>query len=131
MCMLQKIIEKDVIMDYLVKRTSLTKPQLDTLLISSVNIGLGLNNMILLRDKGKVTKGSFIRTLKQANNNIEKSLYTIIILEYLSILEDNNIQNLVKVSRLLKDISNNKTSLDDLIIALGQISHVITNIMKK
>ena len=125
--MLEKMIKNDEVGKFLVKRTSLTKSQLDTLLISLFN-NKNLNYKTLQRDKGKVSKGSFIRTLKQAKNNVENSIYTLIILEYFSIIEENHIIDFIKISNVLKRISNNEPDNNNINNILNQVSLVISDI---
>jgi len=125
--MLEKMIKNDEVGKFLVERTSLTKSQLDTLLISLFN-NKNLNYKTLQRDKRKVSKGSFIRTLKQAKNNVENSIYTLIILEYFSIIEENHIVDLIKIGNVLKRISNNEPDNNDMNNMLNQVSLVISDI---
>jgi hypothetical protein len=130
--MLQEILNNDEIADYLLKRTNFTKPQLDTLLISLIgNDELKLSAKIDLRDKGRVSKGSFIRTLRQAQRNLEKSLYTIIISEYLSMLDRNNTLNLIRTSGVLKEIKEKGIGIEKVQIILEEISSVISKVCGK
>lgn len=131
-CMLQEILNNDEIADYLLKRTNFTKPQLDTLLISLIkNDELDLSMKIDLRDKGRVSKGSFIRTLRQAQRNLEKSLYTIIISEYLSVLDRNNTSNLIRTSEILKEVKEQEIDIEKVQIILEEISSVISKVCGK
>jgi|TARA_B100001971_G_scaffold180919_1_gene177381 hypothetical protein len=125
--MLDKTIVNDKIGEFLVKRVNLTKPQLDTLLISLFNNDK-LSNMVTYRDKGSVSKGSFIRTLKQARKNVESSLFTLIILEYFSIIEESHIINLIKIGNSLKKISINISVDDDIDTLLQQLTYAISDV---
>jgi hypothetical protein len=130
--MLQEILNNDEIAGYLLKRTNFTKPQLDTLLISLVGDDeLNLGMKVYLRDKGRVSKGSFIRTLRQAQRNLEKSLYTIIISEYLSVLDRNNILNLIRTSEILKEVKEQEIGIEKVQIILEEISSVISKVCGK
>lgn len=127
--MLNDILSNDRIAKYLINKINLTKSQLDTIFIElNRKNELNLDKMTLLRDNGKVTKGSFIRTRNQAQTNIEKAIYTIIFLQYMSILEDNNISNLIKISNILKDISNNSSNVENIDEVLFKLTTVISNI---
>ncbi len=130
--MLQEILNNDEIVDHLLKRTNFTKPQLDTLLISLIeNDELNLSMKIDLRDKGRVSKGSFIRTLRQAQKNLEKSLYTIIISEYLSVLDRNNTSNLIRTSEILKEVKEQEIDIEKVQIILEEVSSVISKVCGK
>lgn len=125
--MLENMLKNDEIGSYLVDRTSLTKSQLDTLLISIFDNN-NLDVKVLQRDKGKVSKGSFSRTLKQAKNNVENSLFTLIILEYFSIIDKNHIIDLIKIGNVLKKFSDNIPKGNNINTILDQISLTISDI---
>lgn len=127
--MLKNILLNDKIANYLIDKINLTNSQLDTIFIELNNKNYkNLHKMTMLRDNGKVSKGSFIRTRKQAQINIEKSIYTIIFLQYMSIIENNNISNLIKIGDILKDISNSDSNEKDINKVLLQLTSVISNI---
>lgn len=80
--------ENDVIFKLLSERCSLTKKQLETLLIDLILESKGTS--LTVEEKAKlrgVSKGSFLRTKKQAIDNITKSLYTVLLLGYLGLFE--------------------------------------------
>ncbi len=130
--MLEKIREKDHIVDYLLEKSIFTKPQLDTMLISVLEDNeLKLNRKVLLRDGKRVSKGSFIRTLRQGQKRLEKSLYTIIISEYLSIFDKNNLLNIIRVGELLKELQTQRINDKELQTALDQVTMAISNICRK
>ena len=130
--MLEKIREKDHIVDYLLEKSIFTKPQLDTILISLLEDNeLKLNRKVLLRDGKRVSKGSFIRTLRQGQKRLEKSLYTIIISEYLSIFDKNNLLNIIRVGELLKELQTQRINDKELQTALDQVTMAISNICRK
>jgi len=83
----------DPIAKILAKNSHLTKIQLETLLIDilSENIAgkqLKYDEKARLRlTKAKISRGAFNRTLKQAKENVAKSIYTVLLLGYLGIFE--------------------------------------------
>lgn len=80
--------ENDVIFRLISERCSLTKKQIETLLIDVLPESRGMR--LTVEEKAKlrgVSKGSFLRTKKQAMDNITKSLYTILLLGYLGLFE--------------------------------------------
>ena len=130
--MLKEILINDEIGEFLVEKINLTQTQLDTLLITLLNNDKSnLNKMISQRDNRKVSKGSFIRTLKQAKKNVESSLFTLIILEYFSIIEENQINNLIKIGNTLKNISDNVSVDKDINIILDHVSSTISSVCNK
>ena len=130
--MLKEVLINDEIGEFLVEKINLTQTQLDTLLITLLNNDKSnLNKMISRRDNRKVSKGSFIRTLKQAKKNVESSLFTLIILEYFSIIEENQINNLIKIGNTLKNISDNVSADKDINIILDHVSSTISSVCNK
>lgn len=80
--------ENDAIFKLLSERCSLTKKQLETLLIDLVLESKGIK--LVAEEKAKlrgVSKGSFLRTKKQAMDNVVRALYTVLLLGYLGLLE--------------------------------------------
>ena len=87
-----KSIERDPILKILLENSHLTKIQLETFLIDILSKYNQENRIkseekTYFRIKGKVSRGSFNRTLKQAKKNIIRSIYTILLLGYLKIAD--------------------------------------------
>lgn len=100
-------IKNDSMVMYLLKNSVFTKVQLDTYLINNMTVGkqISLNAKIAMRDKKKISKSSFLRTLKQAQKNLQKSVYSLILAEYLGLLEEGSIIKLIQIGNLLKNIN--------------------------
>jgi len=107
----QKIIRSslnDPIVNILLKNSHLTKTQLETLLVDVLTENLA-ENQLSFEEKAKlrlikpsVTRGAFNRTLKQAKNNVIKSIYTIMLLGYLGIFENSSLTPYIEISNKLK-----------------------------
>jgi len=122
---LRRIIE-DPFVKLLLKNSSLSNVQLETLLIDilSENVtGTPINyeNKAKLRLKNKnISRGAFNRTLKQANNNIKKSINTIILLGYLGLIDSPQLQPFIEISNkfntYVKNYFNiwNKQQIDEI-----------------
>jgi len=102
--MIKSRLEADPILKYLFERSSFTQAQLDTYLIdrTTVNEKAELKGKIAMRDRKNVSKGAFIRTLRQAQSNLKRAVYTLILSEYLGLLEGKSMVKLLQVSNLLK-----------------------------
>ncbi|MCP8308458.1 MAG: hypothetical protein H3Z54_07160 [archaeon] len=102
--MIKSRLETDPILKYLFERSSFTQAQLDTYLIdrTTANEKLELKEKIAMRDRKNVSKGAFIRTLRQAQSNLKRAVHTLILSEYLGLLEDKSMIKLLQVSNLLK-----------------------------
>ncbi|MCS7134022.1 MAG: hypothetical protein NZ921_04415 [Candidatus Caldarchaeum sp.] len=85
---LTRKIAEDRVFDELLKRSSLTRKQAETLIfdVMSQRDGVMLTSHQRAALRG-VTKGSFLRTRKQALRNVQKSLFTLILLSYLGIIK--------------------------------------------
>ena len=87
----------DPIVKLLSENSQLTKIQLETLLIDL--LADNLTGKLLKYDekanfrliKAKISRGSFNRTLKQSKENVIKSIYTILLLGYLGVLETSSL----------------------------------------
>ena len=99
----------DPIVKILSKNSHLTKIQLETLLIDvlSENIArkpLKYDEKARLRlTKAKISRGSFNRTLKQAKENIVKSVYTILLLGYLGVFESTTLDPYLEIANKLQE----------------------------
>jgi len=91
----------------LLNHSHLTKIQLETFLIDSLAESI-LDKKIRYADKSKmrisakgVSRGAFNRTLHQAKNNIMSSIYTILCLGYLGILDTPSLDPFIEMSNKL------------------------------
>jgi len=98
----------DPIAKILSQNSNLTKIQLETLLIDILaeNIAgkpLKYDEKAKLRLlKEGISRGAFNRTLKQAKENIIKSIYTIILLGYLGIFESTQLDPYIEIASKLQ-----------------------------
>ncbi|MCX8150916.1 MAG: hypothetical protein N3D85_05395 [Candidatus Bathyarchaeota archaeon] len=99
----------DPIVKILAKNSQLTKTQLETLLIDFLaeNISdkhLNYDEKARLRlTKAKLSRGSFNRTLKQAKENVIKSIYTVLLLGYLGMFETTTLDPYLEIANKLKE----------------------------
>jgi hypothetical protein len=100
--------QNDPIGKILAKNSHLTKTQLETLLIDvlSENIAgkpLKYDEKARLRlTKAKISRGAFNRTLKQAKENVTKSIYTVLLLGYLGIFESTTLDPYLEIANKLQ-----------------------------
>lgn len=100
----------DPIVKTLSKNSNLTKIQLETLLIDVLaeNIsdrGLKYDEKAKLRIFA-VSRGAFNRSLRQARQNVTQSIYTILLLGYLGILEEISLEPYLEAANKLKTYIN-------------------------
>jgi hypothetical protein len=100
--------QNDPITKILASNSHLTKTQLETLLIDvlSENISgksLKYDEKARLRlTKAKISRGAFNRTLKQAKENVTKSIYTVLLLGYLGIFESTTLDPYLEIANKLQ-----------------------------
>jgi len=99
----------DPVVKILARNSHLTKTQLETLLIDvlSENIAkkpLKYDEKARLRlTKAKISRGAFNRTLKQAKENVVKSIYTVLLLGYLGIFESTTLDLYLEIANKLQE----------------------------
>jgi len=98
----------DPIAKILLKTSNLTKIQLETLLIDILaenytNKPLNYEEKGRLRlTKAAVSRGSFNRTVAQAKKNVTESIYTILLLGYLGVIQSTSLAPYQEVSNKLQ-----------------------------
>jgi hypothetical protein len=102
-------ISTDPIVKLLLERSNLTKIQLETFLID-VLIAKTTEKSLTYEKKAKlrlitsgVSRGAFNRTLRQARNNIIESIYTLILLGYLGVLETPNLEPYIEIANKIRN----------------------------
>ena len=116
----------DPIVKIIAASSHLTRTQLETLLIDVLaeNMAgkpLKYDEKANLRlTKATITRGSFNRTLKQAKENVTKSIYTVILLGYLGIFESTTLDPYLEIANKLhayleayKDIPNEENDMNE------------------
>ncbi|MEA2089562.1 MAG: hypothetical protein U9O89_02225 [Thermoproteota archaeon] len=107
----QKWIEgslNDPIVKILIKNSHLTETQIETLLIDVLATNLSEKQLKyeekarLRLGKTKVSRGAFNRTLKQAQKNVIKSIYTIFLLGYLGVFEHTSLDSYLEIANKLE-----------------------------
>lgn len=106
---LLRSLENDKILKILLENSHLTKIQLETVLIEILSTNyqekrIKTEEKAEMRLKGKISRGAFNRTLKQAKMNIIRSIFTIFLLGYLKIADSTTLLlQAIEVSNKLRD----------------------------
>ena len=115
---LQRALD-DPITKILLKTSNLTKTQLETLLIDILAENY-LDKSLNYDEKGRlrltktaVSRGSFNRTLRQAKNNVTESIYTILLLSYLGIIQSTSLTPYLEVANKLQTYTTAYKELKD------------------
>jgi hypothetical protein len=133
----------DPIVKIIAKNSHLSPTQLETLLIDilSENIAgkqLKYDEKARLRlTKARISRGSFNRTLKQAKENVIKSIYTVLLLGYLGVFENTTLDPYLEIANKLhdyleayKDIPNKGAELNDHIKVIEMIREELETSLK-
>jgi hypothetical protein len=133
----------DPIVKILAKNSHLTRTQLETLLIDILaeNIAgkpLKYDEKACLRlTKAKISRGAFNRTLRQAKQNVIKSIYTVLLLGYLGVFESTTLDPYLEIANKLheyleayKDIPNKSTDLSDHLKVIEMIREQLETSLK-
>jgi len=116
----------DPIVKIIATHSHLTKTQLETLLIDILSDNmtgktLKYDEKAALRlTKAQISRGAFNRTLKQAKENVTRSIYTVILLGYLGVFESTTLDPYLEIANKLhtyleayKDMPNNSTDVSE------------------
>jgi len=95
-------IDRDKVLMFLIKGSSLTEAQAETILIEYASqFNGGKLDIVAKASIRGVSKGSYARTKTQAINNIRQSIYTIMLLRYLGALSDEDLAKLMEAAEKL------------------------------
>jgi hypothetical protein len=105
----------DPLVKILAKNSNLTKIQLETLLIDVLAENIS-DKSLKYEEKARirflaVSRGAFNRSLRQARRNVIQSIYTILLLGYLGILEEISLEPYLEVANRLQAYIRNQQKL--------------------
>lgn len=134
----------DPITIILAKNSHLTKTQLETLLIdilaeSISGKQLKYDEKAQLRlTKAKISRGAFNRTLRQAKENVIKSIYTVLLLGYLGVFEATTLDPYLEIANKLhtyleayKHMPNKGEELDNHLKAIEMVREELETSLKQ
>ena len=91
----------DPVTKLLATNSQLTVTQLETLLadsLSSETEARKTNRRLFRPSRARISRGSFNRTLIQAQNNVIRSIYTVLLLGYLGLFDTASLQPFVELA---------------------------------
>jgi hypothetical protein len=105
----------DPMVKILSKNSNLTKTQLETILIDVLAENIS-DKSLKYDEKARlrllaVSRGAFNRSLRQARRNVIQSIYTILLLGYLGILEEISLEPYIEAANKLKTYINTQRKL--------------------
>jgi len=99
----------DPIVKIIASNSTLTATQLETLLIDILADNISAKSLTfdekacLRLTKAKISRGAFNRTLRQAKQNVIKSIYTVLLLGYLGIFESTTLDPYLEIANKLHE----------------------------
>lgn len=134
----------DPIVKIIAEHSHLTRTQLETLLIDILSENLAgkplkYDEKARLRlTKAKISRGAFNRTLRQAKENIIKSIYTVLLLGYLGIFESTTLDPYLEIANKLhsyldayRDLPNKTGELGEHLKAIEMIREGLETSLKQ
>ena len=94
-------LSRDPVTKLLLENSQLTAPQFETLLADSLSSESHVkkSRKRLYRPSGRnLSRGAFNRTLIQAQNNVMRSIYTILLLGYVGLYDSPSLQPFIELS---------------------------------
>ncbi len=122
-------VRRDVIASFLLRNSSLTDAQLDTIMASMMEGTLEYKRG--LREKGKVSKGAFARTLSQGQKNIESSVYTLLLASYLNLISSAGLTQFSRTTRMLAQLRELEADRSDLLRVIEAMQEFVRSITGK
>ncbi len=116
------MIEKfrsDPLFSHLLEKSFLTVTQIDTILAERDHDKL--RKRASLRMKHNISSGAFLRSLRQAQHNIEASIYTLLLLEYAHLVDTSKLDQLARIGALVEQVAGVSSGSEN----LGQLTDVI------
>ena len=130
---------EDPVTKLLVANSQVTIPQLETLLADSISYEklVKRDHRRLLRpSKQHLSRGAYNRTLIQAQNNVIRSIYTVLLLGYVGLFDSSSLQPFLELSDNLETYvdetsdtpGNGKEVLEEL---KGRLTETISALAKR
>jgi hypothetical protein len=99
---------KDPILQKLLHRSNLTRTQFETILLDQIGSEMAEKRLTreemtrLRRNRDKISRGAFNRTLQQARQNIAESVHTVLLLGWSGLLDSPSLAPFVEASERLR-----------------------------
>ena len=120
---------RDPIIRLLLKSSNLTPIQFETMLIDVIG-RMNQEKVLSYEEKRKlrsktVSRGAFIRTLSQARERVRGAIYTILLINYLGILDSSFFEDYQKLFEHLREYLRDVKDSEKTKIILRRIGHEI------
>lgn len=97
------MFDSDPVIRKLLEKSHFPTAQLETLLIYSRVSGMNYEKQAKMRNR-QVSKGAYVRTLTQAKLNLIRTIYRLILLNCLGVIDDEALQSMLSISSTLSKL---------------------------
>lgn len=98
------MFDSDPVIRKLLEKSHFPTAQLETLLIYSRAPSINYENQAKMRSRQPVSKGAYVRTLTQAKLNLMRTIYRLILLNYLGVINEEGLQSALSISSTLSKL---------------------------
>jgi len=119
----------DPVTKLLVSSSHLTIPQLETLLANSISYEKTVKKeyrRLFRPSKSQISRGSYNRTLIQAQNNVIHAIYTILLLGYVGLFDDASLQPFLELSDNLQSYITERKDASQTVEAFTELKGRLT-----
>jgi hypothetical protein len=123
--MLKQILGHDRIARGLFERAKLPFAQADSLLVRKTSPGESYAQQAQKRSIRPVSKGAYVRSLRQGESAIKRTLYRLLLLEYLGLLSPESVKGLVTVGQTLVKVKMevvDEKGTEDMLRAVDEVT---------
>jgi hypothetical protein len=113
---------EDYLGSVIFSKSSLTETQLKTIVASRA--GGGMEKAVMSKSRS-VSRGAFHRTLRQGQHNIESSLYTVILVEYLGLVPTDCLSQIAKLCESLSRVKERHPTNEQIKELLGAMEGLV------
>jgi hypothetical protein len=99
--MLDEILSQDRLARELFERAGIPFAQLDSLLVRATSPGESYTQQARKRSRRSISKGSYVRSLRQGKSAVSRTIYRLFLLQYLELIGPGSVEGLVRVSQTL------------------------------
>jgi hypothetical protein len=115
---------RDPVTKLLLANSQLSSAQIETLLADSLSTDIKKGKRSLFRpSKTRISRGSYNRTLLQAQNNVIRSIYTVLLLGYVGLFDSAALQPFIELSDTIQSyVHESRTNFPPDRTALEQLN---------
>src|SRR5271169_5546928 len=84
-----------------------------------------LASKIVSREKKQVSKGAFVRSLRQGQGNIESSIYSLMLIVYLGLVPQDKFDQFLKTQRIMSKVKELEPDRDNILRLINGLQEFV------